>query len=124
MPEPDTPEPPEPRHVPSRDEDEWPAPYRALPLRALVAFTLRCTKRVEPLFRLAQLRAEAYSAGLDVSMIRCHGGVPSAAYAAFAAEAHTDADADIAKLLSLNLGKPGEPGEPIRWNDPRLGPLW
>jgi hypothetical protein len=32
--------------------------------------------------------------------------------------------ADIVKLGSLNLGRPGEPGEPIRWNDPRLGPLW
>jgi hypothetical protein len=31
---------------------------------------------------------------------------------------------DLQKLLSLNIGKPGEPGEPILWNDPRLGPLW
>ena len=32
--------------------------------------------------------------------------------------------ADIKKLLDLKLGKPREPGEPIRWNDSRLGPLW
>jgi hypothetical protein len=33
-------------------------------------------------------------------------------------------DSDLSKFLELNLGKPGEPGQPIRWNDPRLGPLW
>ncbi len=32
--------------------------------------------------------------------------------------------ADVATLLTLNLGAPGELGQPTRWDDPRLGPLW
>jgi hypothetical protein len=49
----------------------------------------------------------------------------SAAASAAADEAiYTAANADLKKLLDLKLGKPGEHGEPIRWNDPRLGPLW
>lgn len=32
--------------------------------------------------------------------------------------------ADIATVRALGLGAPGELGLPVRWDDPRLGPLW
>ncbi len=150
----------------------WIAP---LPLRALVAFAVRCAKRIEPLTRIQPLIAEAFAAGLDVGHLTryCNRAatdaahVPaSAAYAAYAAYAAlADADyaipavtvaaraannptddnrdddgndrddftatdtaraaaADADKLRALNLGTHGEPGQPIRWSDARLGPLW
>ena len=128
-----------------------------LPLRATVAFALRCAKRVEPILHLRPLVADAFSTGLEIGQVRLYGGtasraaadaVASAAHAAIsasdaAAVAHAAALAahaaalavgdddlvnipkiDFAKLAALNLGAAGEPGQPIRWNDPRLGPLW
>lgn len=122
-----------------------------LPRRAIVAFALRCAKRAEPVARLQPLIADACSAGLDINKVRRYDDTETA-YAArtadYAGHAAVDADAtaaadyaartasvddvtflaaaniDVKKLRSLNLGQPGEPGEPIRWNDPRLGPLW
>jgi hypothetical protein len=41
-----------------------------------------------------------------------------------AAAAAAAAYADVNKLRTLNLGQRGKSGQPIRWNDPRLGPLW
>jgi hypothetical protein len=93
------------------------AQLRSLPQRATVAFALRCAKRGEPLVRLHSLLADAYSVGLDVGQVkRCDGCSDDAS-----ADAAT---ADLHKLRALNLGAHGEPGQPIRWNDPRLGPLW
>lgn len=133
------------------------AELNKLPRRALVAFALRCAKRVEPLLHLRPLVADAFSAGVEVGSIRWHGGltareaasaVADAAHAAstegaaaaaanaaaiaaraaaftFAGDDAPDfANLDLAKMLELNLGAPGELGAPIRWNDPRLGPLW
>ena len=105
--------------------DELVRKLRELPRRAVVGFSLRCAKRVEPALKLAQVLPDAYSAGIDISAIRRHGPFAAYAYAyAYAAADAAAAAADLGKLLALNLGRPGEPGEPIRWNDPRLGPLW
>jgi hypothetical protein len=132
------------------------AEIRELPLRATVAFALRCAKRVEPLLHLRPLVADAFSAGVEVGPIRWYGGTAARAAAdAFVAAAHAagiqdaaDAadsaavtaraavlsigddetervvKADLERFRELNLGVPGELGQPIRWNDPRLGPLW
>ena len=85
-------------------------------------------------------RSAAYAADADNAAGTAHiGGAAGAAsgaasYAADAAGETADRAAaidigtadtsDLMKLLSLNLGKPGTLGEPIRWNDSRLGPLW
>ena len=149
MAEPDTLEPPTALPFDPTTPKEWERRLRELPLRATVAFAVRCAKRVEPHARLGQLRADAYSAGIDTARLPC-GNIASA-YTANAAAANADASADnsyraasqgagyaaavdartaiaavadLKRLLELNLGKTGEPGEPIRWNDPRLGPLW
>jgi hypothetical protein len=163
---------PETREAPPfdpRDPQAWRTQLHLLPLRATVAFAVRCAKRVQPLVRLARLKAEAYCAGLDLrnfqwsdarSVVAAAADTASAvaAEAAASAAAHlrdaalvaaadaahaaresaasaaasafdsipdaTEALLDLMRLLRLKLGGPNEPGEPIRWNDPRLGPLW
>jgi hypothetical protein len=150
MPEPVTSEIPESVTFDPSDREAWRVRLRQLTLRALATFTTRCAKRLEPLVRLGQLKVDAYSVGIDIDASLKHGwkAVANAASAATVSVATTynavsnnaalaaaaaysaiagntaAADTDLQKLLDLNLGKPGEPGEPIRWNDPRLGPLW
>ncbi len=138
------------------DHGDWQNRLRDLPLRATVAFAVRCAKRVQPFLELGRVLPAAYAAGIDpgdtlrdespvasataafqaASEAAVHalttfaGGVQTAAHRAGFNVTRVDYHAndalvvDLKTLLSLNLGKPGEPGEPIRWNDPRLGPLW
>jgi hypothetical protein len=114
---------------------EWRVRLGLLPLRAIAALTIRCTKRREPLLRLDQLKTEAFSRGVDACNFgnsdvkpihHAIGAVGSGAANGvhITSEEGNAADTDLKNLLDLNLGTPGEPGEPISWNDRRLGPLW
>jgi hypothetical protein len=98
-----------------------------LPLRAIAAFNLRCEKRREPLQRLKQLQMEAFAGGVTGYNGSASNGKPSTLdfiTAITARDAELAAATDLKIILNLNLGKPGDLGEPIRWDDPRLGPLW
>jgi len=87
-----------------------------LPRRAMAAFKVRAAKRIEVIVRLPAKLEEAIAAGLEVPVWTLDSNIT--------ADTLAPAVADITKLLQLHLGKPSELGEPIRWNDPRLGPLW
>lgn len=91
-----------------------------LPRRANAAFKVRKAKRLEVIVRLQAKLEEAIAAGIEVPSLTLDSRLGEIA----TEDLISHANADLTKLLQLNLGKPGELGEPIRWNDPRLGPLW
>jgi len=99
-----------------------------LPLRAIAAFKLRCEKRREPLQRLKQLQLEMFAVGVTGYNSSAMNGKPATPGLLTVADRARDeeiaASSDLKNLLNLKLGKSGELGEPIRWNDPRLGSLW
>ena len=127
----------------------WADRLRELPHRATVAFAIRCARRVEPHPRLGQLRAEAFAGGIELPAAPVWGNQAAACTACTAAHADAAPEsgrkaaahaasfaalvdpataeaalADLVRLRTLDLGNPDEPGRPVRWNDPRLGPLW
>lgn len=130
------------KDIESFTTDKWLYRLNELPRRAVVAFTLRRDKRHEVLRRYSRLEAEAYCGGLEIDRLRAVDWMIRHStsfrlmefYADYVCQTFSDRDKDpmsitaagkdIQKLLDLKLGKPGEEGEPIRWNDPRLGPLW
>jgi hypothetical protein len=111
----------------------WRNHLEQLPLRAIAAFIVRHNQRHGPLRRLKQLRIEAFASGVDTS-VKCHERPISQTIANGTStldngfripdDAALAADDDLKNLLDLKLGNPNELGEPIPWNDPRLGPLW
>jgi hypothetical protein len=91
-----------------------------LPGRAAAAREARAARRLEVLWRARRLAAEDYAAGLSADP-------PPAVVPPSFAEFHDLFAAQLADqrtLAALNLGEPGTPGGPVRWDDPRLGPLW
>lgn len=112
-----------------------------LPLRAVVAFAVRCARRVQPLGHLlTEYRQVEVEDAIASAEGFARGGKAVQAADAAAATAEDTAEAawhtgraasraaargDLLRLLALELGRPGTLGKPI---DPAqegpLGPLW
>jgi hypothetical protein len=101
-----------------------------LPLRAIVAFAVRCARRVQPLGRvLTEYRQVEVDDAIAIAEGFARGGkadrAAGAAWDTGRAASRPAARGDLHQLLALELGRPGTLGKPIDpAEDGPLGPLW